>query len=121
VTDRIVLANMRFEAAHGVQSYEKTSPQRFEVDVELELDVAQAGRLDELERTVDYGSVAKLVAAVLHGPAVDLLETLAARIAADVLAGFAGVDAVTVRVRKPDVRLVVPLDHAGVEIRRVRP
>ena len=120
MTDRIVLSNLRFEAAHGVHAHEKTTPQRFEVDVELELDLAPAGRSDDLAATVDYGAVAKVVARVVEAPPKDLIETLAERIAAAVLAACAPVDAVTVRVRKPEVRLVAPLDHASVEIRRER-
>lgn len=120
MTDRIVLSNFRFEAAHGVHAHEKETPQRFEVDVELELDLAPAGRSDQLSATVDYGAVAKVVAAVVEGPSVDLIETLAERIAARTLAAFPSVSAVVVRVRKPDVHLVVPLDHASVEIRRER-
>lgn len=120
MTDRIVLTNLRFEATHGVHAHEKTTPQRFEVDVELELDLGPAGREDDLARTADYGAVAKLVAAGVEGPSVDLIETLAERIAERVLQAFERVDAVTVRVRKPEVKLVAALDHAAVEIRRAR-
>ena len=120
MTDRVILTGLQFSATHGVHAYEKTTPQRFEVDVELELDAAPAGRSDDLAQTVDYGALAKLVAAVVEGPSVDLIETLAERIAATALQRFARVEAVSVRVRKPGVRLAAPLDHASVEIRRTR-
>jgi len=124
MADRIVLAGMGFEARHGVHDWEKTQPQRFEVDVVLELDLASAGRSDDLARTVDYGPVYEAVRSIVDGPSVDLLETLAESIAAAVRARVAETDAgralgsVTVRVRKPDVRLGGPLDYAGVEITR---
>jgi dihydroneopterin aldolase/2-amino-4-hydroxy-6-hydroxymethyldihydropteridine diphosphokinase len=120
MTDRVALTNLRFEARHGVHAWEKTTAQRFDVDVELEMDLGPAGRSDDLRQTVDYGAVAKVVALVVEGPSVDLLETLAERIASDVLAAFDSVGAVVVRVRKPDVKLVAALDHASVEIRRAR-
>ena len=120
MTDRIILLNLAFEARHGVHPREKTTTQRFEVDVALELDLAPAGRSDDLNATVDYGAVARLVAAVVEGPSVDLIETLAEHIAAAALAGFGRVEAVTVRVRKPEVRLAAPSDHAAVEITRRR-
>jgi dihydroneopterin aldolase len=120
VTDRIVLAGLAFMARHGVHEHEKTTPQRFEVDVELELDLGPAGRSDDLTATVDYGAVATSVRAVLEGPPADLIETLAERIAAQLLEQFVAVDAVVVRVRKPDVRLAAPLAYASVEIRRTR-
>jgi dihydroneopterin aldolase len=120
MTDRIVLAGLAFMARHGVHEDEKTTPQRFEVDVELELDLGPAGRSDDLTATVDYGDVAKLAREVLEGPPVGLIDTLAERIAARLLERFPPADAVVVRVRKPDVQLGAPVAYAGVEIRRVR-
>jgi dihydroneopterin aldolase len=121
MTDRVILTNLQFEAKHGVHAHEKTTTQRFEVDVELELELAPAGRSDDLSLTADYGLVAKLVADVVGGPSVDLIETLAERIAGATLAWFPPVAVVVVRIRKPGVKLVAPLDHASVEIRRTRP
>jgi len=118
VSDRIILAGLAFLARHGVHEHEKTTAQRFEVDVELELELGPAGDTDDLATTVDYGDVVRLVREVLDGPPVDLIETLAERVAARLLERFVAVDAVLVRVRKPDVRLAAPLAYAGVEIRR---
>jgi dihydroneopterin aldolase len=120
VTDRIVLAGMVFLARHGVNDWEKIEPQRFEVDVELEVDVRAAAAGDDLARTVDYRGVYETIRTVVEGQSFDLIETLAERIARDVLAADARVDEVEVRVRKPDVELGGPLGYAGVEIRRGR-
>ncbi len=120
MSDRIVLAGMVFRATHGVQPSEKVEPQRFEVDVELALDLGPAGRADDLAATVDYGRVYDTVRRVVEGPARDLIETLAETIARAVLDEHAAAGEVTVRVRKPDVRLDGPLAYAGVEIRRGR-
>jgi dihydroneopterin aldolase len=117
--DRIVLTDMRFEAIHGVHDWEREAPQPFEVDVELWLDLAPAGRTDDLTKTVDYGRVHDVVAGVLMGPPRSLLESIAEAIAGECLARFQ-VDVVVVRVRKPGVRLGGPLAHASVEIRRDR-
>ncbi len=120
VTDRIELRAMRFAGRHGVLPFEAEQAQPFEVDVILELDLAPAGTTDDLARTVDYGAVFAATRAVIEGPHVALLETLAERIAADVLAGSAPATAVTVRVRKPEAPLPGELAWAGVEIRRTR-
>lgn len=121
MADRIVLANLVFQARHGVHDWEKRQPQRFEVDVELELDLSPAGRSDDLTATVDYGGVFERVRAIVEGPTVELLETLAARVGDAVLDADARIDAITVRIRKPEVKLGGPLDYAGVEITRRRP
>ena len=120
MTDRIVLAGMAFEARHGVNDWEKTQAQRFEVDVELRVPTWRAGTTDELAQTVDYRQVYDAVRRIMDGPPVDLIETLAESIASEVLAAHERVRKVVVRVRKPDVQLGGPLDHAGVEIVRRR-
>jgi dihydroneopterin aldolase len=119
VTDRIVLRDLAFVARHGVHADERRHPQPFHVDIELELDLAPAGASDELAATVDYAAVVDRIRAVVEGPGVELVETLATRIATVVLEAYP-VDAVVVRVRKPGVDLGVPAAWAGVEIRRVR-
>jgi len=120
VSDRIVLANMRFMARHGVHDWEQREPQPFEVDVELHRDLRRAGVDDDLAATIDYGPVYRTVHGILEGPPIKLLEALAEAIAASLLADLDVIE-VVVRVRKPAVRLAGPLDYAGVEIRRARP
>jgi len=120
VSDRIVLANMRFQGRHGYYDYEQRSPQPFEVDVELVINLQPAGVDDDLEKSVDYGKVYDAVQQIVESTSYRLLEALAEAISHELLADF-GVQEVTVRVRKPAVRLSGPLDYAGVEIRRQRP
>lgn len=120
MTDRIVLANMVFQARHGVNDWEKAEPQRFEVDVELAVDVQPAGLEDDIARTVDYRGVYSITRQVVESTTYNLIEALAEAIAHEILGGHELVQEVVVRVRKPEVQLGGPLDHASVEIRRVR-
>lgn len=119
MTDRIVLRNIALEGRHGYYDHELEAPQPFEVDVELVLDLRPAGLSDDLERTVDYAAVYEIVARVVEGPPIRLLEAIAEAIARGILDAFP-VDEVGVRVRKPAVQLAGPLDSAGVEIWRRR-
>lgn len=120
MTDRIVLAGMAFQARHGVNDWEKTEAQRFEVDLELELDLQPAGRDDDLTVTVDYRGVYEATRQVVESRTFELIEALAEAIAHEVLAANPMVRDVVVRVRKPEVSLGGPLDYAGVELRRGR-
>jgi len=120
MTDRIVLAGMVFLARHGVNDWEKVEDQRFEVDVELELDTAPAAAGDDLALTVDYRGVRETTRRVVEETTLELIESLADRIARELLVADQRVGEVVVRVRKPDVDLGGPLDYAGVEVRRVR-
>jgi dihydroneopterin aldolase len=119
VSDRIVLANMRFEGRHGYDDDERLNPQPFEIDVELALNLQPAGVDDDLEQSVDYGQVHDAVRRIVETGSFRLLEALAEAISRDVLTDPA-VDEVVVRVRKPRVQLGGPLDYAGVEITRRR-
>jgi len=120
MTDRIVLAGMVFLARHGVNDWEKVEEQRFEVDVELGVDVRGAAAGDDLARTVDYRGVYETTRRVVEETTLELIESLAEAIAREVLAANPGAGEVVVRVRKPDVDLGGPLDHAGVEVTRRR-
>lgn len=121
MTDRIVLANMQFDGRHGEHEWERASPQPFEVDVELRMDLGPAGMSDELAKTVDYGRVFDIVRDIVESRTFHLLEKLAETIATELLAAFSLVDEIDVRVRKPKVKLSGRLDYAGVEISRRRP
>lgn len=121
MSDRIVLSNMVFQARHGYYDHEQVTPQRFEVDVELDLDLRPAGLDDDLTRTIDYAAVYEAVRQIVESTTFRLLEALAEAVSHEILADFAPVNGVRVRVRKPEVSLGGPLDFAGVEIRRTRP
>ena len=118
-SDRIELRGLRALGTHGVLAAEQERPQPFEVDLDIELDLAPAGRSDDLADTVDYGHVVELVGEALAGESAALLEHLAQRIADSVLADQR-VTAVVVTVRKLRPPVPADLDHVAVTIRRAR-
>jgi dihydroneopterin aldolase len=120
VSDRIIVDGMRFHGTHGVYEHEQVTPQPFEVDVELALNLQPAGLSDDLERTIDYSRVFDTCRQIVESTRYNLVEALAEAIAHEILAGFPA-DEVTVRVRKPAVDLGGPYRAVGVEIRRRRP
>ncbi|MFL5779451.1 MAG: dihydroneopterin aldolase [Chloroflexota bacterium] len=120
MTDRIVLQNIRLDGRHGWYQHELETPQPFEVDVELVMDLRPAALEDDLALSVDYGAVYDLVRRIVESTSYRLLEALAEAISHEILVGFP-VSEVAVRVRKPAVQLGGPLDYAGVEIHRGQP
>ena len=122
VQDRILLEGMVFHGYHGILPAERELGQPFVVDVELRLDLRPAGLSDDLTRTVDYGEVHRLAKQVVEGEPAGLTETVAERIANATLEEHPVVEAVRVKVRKPNVRLGdTVLDGSAVEILRRRP
>jgi dihydroneopterin aldolase len=108
--DRLSVLGMRFRGRHGVLPEEKLTDQPFEVDVVLHADLSEAAERDDLAATVDYSAIFDLVRSIVEGRSFDLIEALAGTIASAVLAASdpATVEAVEVRVRKPEA----PLDGA---------
>ena len=117
--DRVLMRGLAFYGYHGVMPEERRLGQRFIVDIDMSVSLGDAGRTDDLTKTVDYGGVLADVRAIVEGPPLSLIEAVAERIAAKILVAYA-VDAVRVRVRKPDVPLPATLDYVGVEITRRR-
>lgn len=115
--DRISLIGLSATGHHGVLAAERRDGQTFRVDVVLHVDTRPAAAADDLTLTVDYGVLATRVEAVITGEPVDLIETLAQRIA-DVALEMGGVRAVDVVVHKPQAPITVPFDDVRVAIRR---
>lgn len=118
--DTVALRGLKVFGRHGVFAHEREDGQIFVVDLALRLDTAPAAAGDDLSRTVHYGVVAEEVAAVVSGEPVDLIETLAQRIA-DTCLGHEAVQEVEVTVHKPDAPISVPFDDVTVTITRRRP
>jgi dihydroneopterin aldolase len=100
---------------------ERNRPQPFEVDLDLSVDLAEAGATDRLADTVDYGDIAETVVGIVAGsPSYQLLEALAGAIAAATLARDGRIDAVSVSLRKLQPPLDVDIATVGVRITRRR-
>lgn len=113
MTDRIELRGLRVHGRHGVFAEERRDGQDFVVDVVASLDLRAAAASDDLADTLDYGALAGRVAAIVGGAPCDLIETVAGRVADDVLSD-GRVLVVEVTVHKP--RAPIPLDFADVAV-----
>jgi dihydroneopterin aldolase len=115
--DRIVLHGLRGRGLHGVYPRERTEGQTFIVDAALSVDTRSAASTDDLSATADYGAIAEKIVALIEGEPVNLIETLAERIASACLADPA-VRAAEITVHKPDAPIAVPFEDVTVTIRR---
>ncbi len=118
--DRITLSSMRYEGLLGVTDEERAFPQLVEIDLVIETDLSAAATSDALADTVDYTPFVESTGQVVEGGSFKLLEGLAGAVATAALALSSDIEAVTVRVRKLAVPMDVSMDHAEVEIRRMR-
>lgn len=116
MTDEIRLRGLRAFAHHGVFDHERENGQEFIVDVDVRVPLGNLA--DDIEKTIHYGPLAEAIVAAVERDPVDLLETVAERIAAVVLE--AGADAVRVEVHKPSAPITVRFDDVSVVIERAK-
>lgn len=118
--DEICLTGLRANAHHGVLEHERRTGQVFVIDVIVYLPLAAAARSDDLDRTIHYGELAEQIVEAVERDPVDLIETVAERVAEVVLAhDLAQLTKVTVH--KPSAPITVPFDDVSVTITRGRP
>jgi len=117
--DVIQLTGLRARGHHGVYDFERAEGQEFVVDVVLEVDLLAAAASDDVLDTVHYGELADALVAVVTGEPVNLIETLAARLA-DVCLSDPRVGAATVTVHKPQAPIQHTFADVAVTIRRTR-
>ncbi|MBX3100579.1 MAG: dihydroneopterin aldolase [Salinibacterium sp.] len=118
-TDNITLTGLRANAHHGVLDHERRAGQVFVIDAVVYLDLSAAAASDDLDRTVHYGVLAEEIVAAVESDPVDLIETVAERVAGVVLAHQA-VTATTVTIHKPSAPIAVPFEDVSVTITRAQ-
>ena len=116
--DTLTLTGLEVFAHHGVFDFERADGQTFLLDLVVWLDTVGAAAGDDLAQTLHYGELAVEVAEAAAAEPVDLIETLAERIATLVLAHPVA-RRVSVTVHKPNAPIPVPF--ADVSITIVRP
>jgi len=115
VSDRIELRELRCSAVVGVLVEERERAQPLVMDIDIERPFARAVEHDDLKATTNYAEVLSLATRVAVDGKFQLLETLAHRVAREILAVDTAITAVTVAVRK--VRPPVIDDVASVGVR----
>ena len=117
MADLITLEGVSATGYHGVLPEERRDGQIFVVDVVLSTDMRAAARTDDLTLTVDYSAVAAAIVELIEGEPLDLIETLAERMARRCLT-FSGVQKVRITVHKPQAPVGVPFSDVAVTVER---
>ena len=117
--DKILIPDIRITCLIGVPKSERSTEQEIFLDVELNLDLSQAGRADDFSETVDYDAVCATVETTVKLRSRKLIETVAEEVAEVLLANYP-VQSVKVRVRKPGALRHRGVPYAAVEVERQR-
>lgn len=119
MTDELAIVGVECVGHHGVFDFERRDGQIFSIDLVLGLDTAPAAASDDLRDTVDYGSLVAAVKTAVENDPVDLIETLAQRIAGVCLLDTR-VEWVRVSVHKPDAPIEATFTDVALTITRRR-
>lgn len=119
MSDQLAIRGIEIFGHHGVFDFERTDGQVFVIDLVLGLDSAPAAAGDDLSQTVDYGTLVADVKQAVEEDPVNLIETLAQRIA-DVCLVRPLVDSVAVTVHKPDAPIEATFQDVALTIERSR-
>jgi dihydroneopterin aldolase len=119
MNDRLSVLGIEAVGHHGVLDFERRDGQVFKVDLTLGLDTRPAARSDDLQDTVDYGSLVAAVKKAIENDPVDLIETLAERIA-DVCLTDSRVEWTEVTVHKPHAPIEATFSDVALTIHRSR-
>jgi len=117
MTDELTISGVECFAHHGVFDFERRQGQTFVIDLTLGLDTAPAASSDDLQDTVNYGTLVARVKGAVESDPVDLIETVAQRIA-DVCLTQGRVEWARVTIHTPDAPIDATFRDVALTITR---
>ena len=116
--DKITIHNLEVFARHGVYPEENALGQKFVISVVMHTSTRKAGTTDDLSFSVNYGEVSHFIKEFVTSHTWKLLETIAERLAQELLLKFPLIEQVDLEIQKPWAPIGLPLDTVSVEISR---
>jgi 7,8-dihydroneopterin aldolase/epimerase/oxygenase len=113
---KIQIDSLELHGFHGWHQHEGQFGQHFLVDIEMETDIEAAARTDQLVDALDYGAVIAATRRLFSEKRYHMLEAVAVAVARGLLAEFAKVETVRIRVKKLAPPVPERLAFAAVEV-----
>ncbi|KGX90060.1 dienelactone hydrolase [Pontibacillus halophilus JSM 076056 = DSM 19796] len=118
--DKIYMNQLSFYGYHGLFPEENKLGQRFKVDLELHLDLRDAGQEDDMSKSINYADIYNKTQRIVEGEAKNLVEAVAEDIASTLLRSFSRLQACRVKVIKPDPPIPGNYESVAIEVFRER-
>lgn len=116
--DCIRIRNLEVFGHHGVYREENKLGQKFIVCADLYMDTRTAGLSDDIEQSVNYGEVCKLIDKHMREKTFYLIEAAAEDLAKAILLKFDRIERVELEVKKPWAPIGLPIEEVSVKIER---
>jgi len=118
--DKIIINNLHIFAYHGVNPEEKEDGQNFYLDIVCAADLRAPGQTDDLNDTVNYAKIVKAVTKVFTENKYDLIERAAQVVTDAIFEEYEKVEAIKIRLKKPEAPIKADFGYVAVELERVR-
>ncbi|MGN0395448.1 MAG: dihydroneopterin aldolase, partial [Coprococcus sp.] len=116
--DKIIIKGLEIFAHHGVFEEENTLGQKFIIDAELHISIREAGISDDINKSVDYGTVCADINNIMQEQNCNLIEAVAEKVATGILTKYPDIRAVELIVKKPWAPILMPIETVAVSIFR---
>lgn len=116
--DKIIIKGLELFGHHGVLSEENELGQKFILDITMFLDVSEAAREDNVQKTINYASLSKELALEFKKEKYNLIETATEKLCHYILTNYPLVQEVTIQLKKPWAPVHMHLEYPAVEITR---
>jgi dihydroneopterin aldolase len=120
MSDQVFVTGLSLHAYHGVMQHEAKVGQTFNLDLVLDISLAEASRSDKLKHTVSYDTVVRTATEAFCGRRYKLVEAAAGAVASAILDGFPPVRSIRVTVHKPHAPIAATFSDVGVIVERTR-
>lgn len=114
---KVIIEKLDCFGRHGVLKEENTLGQRFFISCEMETDFEPASSTDDINNSVNYAEVAKFITAYVRENIFKLIETLADRLACELLINFK-IKGIKIKIEKPSAPVGLPLKTVAVELKK---
>ena len=118
--DKIIIKELKLYAYHGVNPEEKIEGQNFVLDIECKADLSLPCKTDNVDDTVSYAQIIKLIKKVFIAEKYDLIEKAAQVVADSVLENFEKIQSIKVTLKKPEAPMKADFEYVAVQIKRER-
>lgn len=118
--DQIIIQDLNVYAKHGVYAEENILGQQFLISITMDADLSEAGQSDDLESTIDYGSLCHFVTKYMHRHTYKLIESVAEHLAEEILLQYDRIRKIKVKVKKPWAPIGLPIKTISIVVERTR-
>ena len=118
--DKITIKNLKLFAFHGVNPEEKENGQNFYIDVDYYVDINKACKSDNIDDTVSYAKVVKVIKAAFTKEKYNLIEKASQKVADAIIENFEAISKVEITLKKPEAPVKADFDYMAVKITRER-